>query len=324
MNRRQLPLVLMIGAGLLAGVAGETRAQDFPSKTIKVIVPAAAGSGPDTLARIVSEYMARQLPHPVVVENIPGMAASLGTAKVLSEPADGHTMLFGFNQIAVMNPHVYRKLPYDPRNLAPVSLIGSGGYLLLAPTSAPYDSVAGLVAYARQHPGKLTYASTGTGGSQHLGMEFLRRAAGIELLHVPYKAGGTAHTDMIAGRIDLMIEPMSNGAALVRSGKVRALAVTRAQRVRHLPDVPTVAETLPGFELAGWNAVWVRTGTPEVVVNRLNALLRAALGDAQVVERLRERGYEAASSTPAQLAELTAREFTLWGDLIRKAGIQAE
>lgn len=324
---RSRVLHALVAAAVSAVLATPATAQTtapFPSRPIKIIVPAAAGSGPDTLARLIADHMATQFGKPVVVEDVPGLAGSLGAAKVLSEPADGYTLLFGFNQIPTMNPHVYRKLPYDYRQLAPVSLVGRGGYLLIANNALPFNDVAGLIASASKAPGKFTFASTGTGGSQHLGMVLLQQSAGITLLHVPYKAGGAANTDLISGQVDLMLEPMISGSALVRSKRVKALAITRPERAPIFPDLPTVGETIKGFELAGWNAIWTRAGTPPAVIDTLNAAVRTALTDPALAEKIRDRGLEPKPSTPDELGALTASEFARWKGVIQKAGLQPE
>lgn len=297
----------------------------WPSKPVRLVVPAAPGSGPDVMARLIGDRLARRLGQPIVVEPIPGASGILGADKALNAPPDGYTFLFGFNQLMTMNPHIHAKLPYDPvRGIAPVSLISKGGYVLLASTSVPFDDVAGMIRHARAHPGALVYASFGNGSAPHLGMELLKQRADIDLLHVPYRTSAAANTDLMANQIHVKIETQSSAVPLVRSGKVKALAVTTGTRMSALPEVPTLKETVPGFELNGWNAVWAPAGTPPNAVDQMSRAIQATLQEPELRKRLGDMGIDPQGSMPGELDQLTVQESAQWGKLIREKGIKAD
>lgn len=316
---------------VLAGLVGTAVASPlfaqvtWPSKPIRLIVPGGPGSGPDVFARLIGDRLGRRLGQSIVVEPIPGAAGILGTEKALNAAPDGYTFLFGFNQLLTMNPHIYAKLPYDPvGGVAPVSLIGIGGYVLIASPRAPFDDVAGMIKYARAHPGELTYASLGNGSAPHLGMELLKQRAAIDLLHVPYRTGGTANTELMANQIHVKIEPQISAISLVRGGKVKALAVTTGNRMSALPEVPTLKETLPNFELTGWNAVWAPAGTPASIVDQMSRAIQATLQEPELRKRLGDMGVNAQGSMPEELNQLTIQESAQWAKLIREKGIKAD
>lgn len=297
----------------------------WPSKPIRLVVPAAPGSGPDVMARLIGDRLGQRLGQPIVVEPIPGASGILGADKALNAPADGYTFLFGFNQLMTMNPHIHAKLPYDPvRGIAPVSLISKGGYVLLASTTVPFNDVAGMIKHARAHPGALVYASFGNGSAPHLGMELLKQRADIDLLHVPYRTSAAANTDLMANQIHVKIETQSSAVPLVRSGKVKALAVTTGTRMSALPEVPTLKESVPGFELTGWNAVWAPAGTPANVVDQMSRALQATLQEPELRKRLGDMGIDPQGSMPGELEQLTTQESAQWGKLIREKGIKAD
>lgn len=310
-----------------AAVPGLARAQaaDYPARPVRIIVPALPGSASESIGRTLADYLTRKLGQPFVVEPVPGAAGIIGTDRVAKSAADGHTLLMGFNQLVTMNPSLYEKLPYDPqKDLAPIGLIQRGSFLLLVNRDLPADDVAGLVALARRQPGKLTYASSGNGSAPHLGMELFKRMAGVDLLHVPYRGGTGALADLMAGVVDVKIEPTISGLAAQRGGKVRLLGVTGARRAALLPDVPAVAETIPGYELAGWNAMWAPGGTPAAIVARLNKEINDALAAPDVRDRLLALGAVPEGSTPAYVADLTRRESAQWAAVIRRAGIKPD
>jgi len=297
----------------------------WPAKPIRLVVPAAPGSGPDVMARLIGDRLGQRLGQPIVVEPIPGASGILGADKALNAPADGYTFLFGFNQLMTMNPHIHAKLPYDPvRGIAPVSLISKGGYVLLASTTVPFNDVAGMIKHARAHPGALVYASFGNGSAPHLGMELLKQRADIDLLHVPYRTSAAANTDLMANQIHVKIETQSSAVPLVRSGKVKALAVTTGTRMSALPEVPTLKESVPGFELTGWNAVWAPAGTPANVVDQMSRAIQATLQEPELRKRLGDMGIDPQGSMPGELEQLTTQESAQWGKLIREKGIKAD
>ena len=326
MTQRRLLLARSIALGLLALDLKAIHAQpNWPQKPVHVIVPASPGSGPENIARLLSEALSRRLSVPVFVEGIPGAAGIIGTDKAMKAAPDGYTVLYGLSQFVTMNPHLYAKLPYDPaKGMAPISLIGRGGYVLIANNDLAASDLPSLIALARRDPGKLAYASTGNGSAAHLGMELLKTKTSMDLLHVPYKTGSTANTDLIAGQVQIKIEPSSSALPLVKAGRVKALAVTTARRLEQLPKVATIQETIRDFELSGWNALWAPAGTPPFVIARLNSEVQAILAEETFRRRLLELGMLPEGSSPAQLAALTAAESAQWKTLIDRAGIKAD
>ncbi|MCT8179240.1 Bug family tripartite tricarboxylate transporter substrate binding protein [Variovorax sp. CY25R-8] len=315
---------LALGLSGLAGGAARA-ASAWPSKPIQVIVPATTASAPEIVARMLAEALSARLSSPVYVEGMPGASGIIGTDKALKAPADGHTLLYAMNQVATMNPHLYPRLPYNPaRDMAPISLVARGGYVLLAYSGLPAPDLPSLIALAKREPGKLAYASTGNGSAFHLGMELIKLRCGIDLLHVPYRSGANANTELMAGRVQVRLEPQASALALIRGGRVKALAVTTRQRLPALPQVPTVQDTLPGFELSGWNALWAPAGTPAPVIERLHAEVQAVLGSDAFRRHLLDLGLAPEGSTPGELAALTARETAQWKALIEKTGIKAD
>ena len=323
-TRSLLGRSIALGLTGLAGTATATTAA-WPSRPIQIIVPATAGSAPEIIARLIAEALTARLSSPVYVEGLPGAAGIIGTDKALKAPADGHTLLYAMNQVATMNPHLYPRLPYAPdRDMAPISLVARGGYVLLAYSGLPASDLPSLIALAKQEPGKLAYASTGNGSAAHLGMELIKARCGIDMLHVPYRSGATSNTELMAGRVQVKLEPQASALPLVQGGRAKALAVTTPGRLAVLPQVAAAQETLPGFELTGWNAIWAPTGTPAPIVSRLNAEIQAILRDEAFRRRLLELGVTPEGSTPAQLAALTAKETAQWKALIDKTGIRAD
>jgi len=319
--RRHL-IAFLAGMAMVPALLAQTA---WPNKPIRMIVPAGAGTGPDVMARLIGDRLGQRLGQPIVVEPTPGAAGILGADKALNAAPDGYTFLFGFNQLMTMNPHIYAKLPYDPaKGIAPVSLISKGGYVLLAGPTVPFDDVAGMIQHARAHPGALTYASFGNGSAPHLGMELLKQRAGIDLLHVPYRTSAAANTDLMANQIQVKFDTQTSAVPLVRSGKVKALAVTTGERLAALPNVPTLKETLPGLELTGWNAVWGPAGVPPAVVEQMSRAIQATLQEPELRKRLGEMGIDPQGSTPGELDQLTRQESAQWGKLIRDKGIKAD
>lgn len=324
-RRTLLGQSIALGLSSLVGNAARAATAAWPSKPIQVIVPATTGSAPEIVARLIADALSARLSNPVYVEGMPGASGIIGTDKALKAPADGHTLLYAMNQVATMNPHLYPRLPYNPaRDMAPISLVARGGYVLLAHSGLPASDLPSLIALAKREPGKLAYASTGNGSAFHLGMELIKAQCGIDLLHVPYRSGANANTELMAGRVQVRLEPQASALALVRGGRVKALAVTTPTRLSVLPQVPTVRETLPGFELSGWNALWAPAGTPAPVIVRLNAEVQQILKSDAFRSHLLQLGLTPEGSTPAELAALTAQETAQWKALIDKTGIKAD
>lgn len=307
-------------AGLLAGF-GASASSRFPDKPITVVVPSVAGGSPDTVARLFSRQVQTTIGQPLVVENVSGASGVIGIQRVLRAPNDGHCLLYGYNQLVTINPFLLKNLPYDPvRDLAPVSLTADLGYIWIANPSFGPGSVAEWIEHMKRNPGKVNFGTQGTGSAAHLGGELLMQQSGTRMTAVPYK--GSSTPDLLAGVIDVKMEPYTTAIPLVQSGKVKALAATGAQRVALLPNLPTLVESFPGHVIRGWHAIWLRAGSPASAVDTLQREFAAAAGTPAVRDRLRDIGLSAVSSTPEELRQLIASESRMWSQLIKERGIE--
>lgn len=313
-------------AVLLGCVAWGAHAQSYPGKPIRVVVPFAAGGGGDLVARTVAAKLTDSLGVSVIVDNRTGAAGSIGADIVAKAPADGHTLLLGSNGPLTINPALYAKLPYDAaRDFAPITLVTVMPFLLVTHPSLPVRSVKELVALAKARPGQLNYGSPGTGATTHLANELFKSMTGADIAHVPYKGVAPAAIALISGQVEMMSGDLSTLMPHVRSGKMRALAVTAARRSSLLPDIPTVAEAgVPGYDASGWFGVLVPAGTPQGIVERLNAEIVKGLASADARQRLAALGGELAGGTPEQFAAHLRVESAKWGKLIRALGLKAD
>jgi tripartite-type tricarboxylate transporter receptor subunit TctC len=293
---------------------------------VRFVVGFTPGGPSDILARLLAEKLAAPLGQAVVVENRPGAGGNLAAEVVAKSPPDGNTWLLGNNSILATNHALYSRLGYDPlKDFAPVALVGVQPNILVLHPSVPAHSVTELVAYARQHPGKLNYASTGVGVASHLSAELFKAMAGVDMVHVPYKGAQPALTDLIAGQCQVMFATSASAIPYVKAGRLRALAVTTAQRSPSLPDLPTVAEAgVPGFESITWHGVVVPAQTPAASVLRLNRAINAALAQKDLVERLGVLGVEVAGGSPQEFAAYIRREIPKWEKVVRDSGAKAE
>jgi tripartite-type tricarboxylate transporter receptor subunit TctC len=303
--------------------ASHAAAQNFPTKALRYIVPQAPGGSSDTLARVIVPRLAEFLQQPVVIDNRPGATGIIGSEIVARAPADGHTLLQAATSHAT-NPAVGAKLPYDTQlDFAPVTLLSQQPNLWIAHPSLPVRDIQGLVALARAKPGQLDFASSGTGGSQHLAGELLNVMARIKLTHVPYKGSPPALIDVLGGRVAVMVSTIAPAMPMVKSARLRALAITSAQRSRAVPQVPTVAESgIAGYEAISWQGVLAPGGTPRNVVQRLNGDLRKVLALAEPQRQLAEQGYEPLSGTPEDFANTIQSEITKWTRVVQASGIK--
>jgi tripartite-type tricarboxylate transporter receptor subunit TctC len=310
-------LVLMLAA------CASAHAQTYPSRPIRYIVPQAPGGSSDTLARVLTQRVAEALGQQIVIDNRPGATGIIGTEVAARANPDGYTLLQVATSYAT-NPAMQAKLPYDTlRDFAAISLLSQQPNVFLVHPSLPVRNVKELIAYAKSKPGQLNYASSGTGGSQHLAGELLKSMAGVDMTHVPYKGSPPALVDVIAGRVPLMSSTMPPALPHIKSGKVRAIAVTSARRSPALPEVPTVAESgLPGYEAIAWQGLVAPAGTPKPVVSRLNAEFVKALKQPDVIAKLNEQGFETVASTPEWFAQYTRTEIAKWSKVIKAAGIK--
>ncbi len=323
-NRRRRQLMVALGAALALGATGGAWAQAFPAKPITFIVPFAAGSATDQLARALGQSITEQTKQPVVVENKAGASGMPAAQQAMRAPADGYTVMITTNTTHAANEHLYKKRPYDPvKDFAPVTGLGKGGQVLVVNTSSPYKSVGELIDFAKKNPGKLTFGS-GSSSSRVAG-EMLKQLSGTDILHVPYKSNPLGITDLLGGQIDMMITDTSTGVPQVKAGKLRALGYSTQKRSTQLPDVPTIHEAgVRGYDMGYWFAAYVPTGTPAPVVARLNELLTQAVKGPAAKTFFDTAGSEGWTTTPDELGKFQAAETVKWGKVIKAAGIEAE
>ncbi len=316
--------VLALAACALAAAAAPALAQDYPSKPITFVVPFAAGSATDQLARALGQAVTTATKQAVVVENKGGASGMIAAQQVARSAADGYTVLITTNTTHAANQHLYKKLPYDAvKDFAPVAGLGKGGQVLVVRADAPYRNVGDLLAAAKKQPGKLSFGS-GSSSSRVAG-EMLKQLAGVDLMHVPYKSNPLAITDLLGGQIDLMITDTSTGVPQVKSGKLRALGYSTTKRSPQLPEVPTLEGAgVKGYDMGYWFAAYAPAGTPEAVVARLNRLLSDAVHSAGAKSFFEMSGSEGWTATPQELAAFQAGETQKWGQVIKAAGIQPE
>jgi tripartite-type tricarboxylate transporter receptor subunit TctC len=298
-------------------------AQDaYPSKPVRFIVAFPPGNATDILARLFADKLSQSLKQPVVVENKPGAAGIIGTELVAKAPPDGYTVLIGQSGALAVNPYLY-KLTFDPqKDLTPVTLLITGATILVTGQDSPVRSLKELIATARTQPGRFSYASYGAGHISHLMGEMFKSYAGVDLLHVPYKSGPIP--DVIAGRVDLIFEGTAVAVPQIKSGRLRPLGVMGAKRSPGLPDVPSVAEELPGFDAPGWVGALVPAGTPKEIVERLSREFVAALASPDVRSRIEGMLLEPAGGRPEEFGAFIRGQSERWGKVIREAGIKVE
>jgi len=299
-------------------------AQGFPNKPLRLVVPYPPGGGADGNARLLAQPMAAGLGQPIVVENRPGASGILAANSVLQSPADGYTMLFDTFPYVVNA--VLHKLPFDPiKDLLPVSQAINMPLILVVPAATPFKSVQELITYAKANPGKLNYGSYGAGGAAHLAAELLARDAGIEWVHVPYKGGAPAMADVLAGRLSAYFTNPITGLAHIQSGKIRALATTGGQRMKVLPDVPTIKEIgYKDFEVVEWNGFFVPAGTPADVINKLSESVRLATQQPEVQKRMAAQGVEPVGNTPKEFGIFLQGQIEKWSALVKSNNIRAD
>jgi tripartite-type tricarboxylate transporter receptor subunit TctC len=301
-------------------------AQDYPSRPITLIVPYAAGGGNDLMARTAAEKMSKALGQQIVIENRGGAGGSIATRQVAKAEPDGYTLGLGGTGTLAIDPTLYPNAGYDPRkDFAPIGLIATSGLVICVHPSLPAKSIPELIALAKKEPGKLNYASAGTGSGIHLGTEYFATMAGIKLTHIPYKGSSPALTDLIGGHVAIYFSSLPPAIGLIKEGKVRALAVTSAKRSPILPDVPTVAEAaLPGYEAVLHYGIVAPAGTPRPIIAKLSAALRTAVLSDELKSRLAEDGAEPLASTPEEYAADIDREETKWSAIVKASGAKAE
>jgi tripartite-type tricarboxylate transporter receptor subunit TctC len=321
MNRRAF-MLSAIAVPVSMTAAAQQDSSSWPSKTIRLVVPYAAGGPTDVAARLLAEALSQRLPQRVVVENITGAGTVVGTSRVAGAPKDGYAFLVATVAHAV-NAVLYANLPFDPsKDFDGVALVGTVPQIVLVNNDLPVRSISDLIGLARTRPAGLTYGSAGVGSAQHLAAELLKSTAKIDMVHVPYRGSGPAVTDLIGGRLDLVIDSAATALQHIKAASVRAIAVTTRQRLRTMPDMPTVAEVFGDYEAYTWNAVLAPVGTPPAIVMAMNAAIRASVADPSLAARLEELGIAGVeNSTPEATNAFVAAEMAKWQLLIRAAGI---
>ena len=315
---------VLAGAAGLAAAASlrSASAAPYPERTVTLIVPFAPGGSTDILARIVSEHLQRSLRQPVVVENRTGASGNIGTAAVARSAPDGYTFLFNTMSVHTMNHALFAAMPFDGvSDFSPITLLAYVTNTLVVHPSVPAASVRELIDHAKANPGKLAYASAGAGSTNHLCGALFEKMAQVAMVHVPYRGGAPAVADTVAGQTQVFFTAGTQSLEHVKAGKLRLLAVTEGKRSSLLADVPTVAETLPGFEMAVWYAAYGPAGMPKEIVARLNAEIGRILALPEVKKRMADIAVETAQSSPEELASLTRADADKWGRIIKQLGI---
>jgi tripartite-type tricarboxylate transporter receptor subunit TctC len=322
MRSRFLPLSLALAA-LFAPLHSALAA--WPEKPIRLIVPSAPGGAPDVLMRALSAQLSQQLGVPIVIDNKPGGSYTIGTMELVRSPADGYTLAYGNVVSLATNRSLLPNVPYDvDRDLTLISNAVRVMNLLAVNNNVPVKTVPELIAYAKKNPGKLAFASDGNGTTAHLGVELFKSMTGTYMLHVPYKAASSAVTDLISGGVQLMIANTPVLGPHAQSGRIRALGISSQKRSPTYPDVPPIADAVPGFEVVAWGGIVAPANLPKDIVTRLNAEIRTALASAAVQERFRMLGAETSPSTPEEFRELSRRETEKWAKVIKISGAKID
>ncbi|MBB6560067.1 tripartite-type tricarboxylate transporter receptor subunit TctC [Acidovorax soli] len=308
-----------IGAAIPAGAFAQAA---YPNKPVTIVVPFAAGGTTDILARIIAQALTVEMGQSVIVDNRAGAGGNIGGALAAKAPADGYTLFMGTVGTHAINAALYKKMPFDPvKDFAPLTRVANVPNLLVANPAQPYKSVKELIAYAKAHPGKVNFGSSGNGSSIHLSGELFKSLAKVDMVHVPYKGSAPAVTDLLGNQIGIMFDNMPSAIQHVRSGKLVPIAVTTAKRSPELPNVPTIAEAgVPGYEATSWFGMFAPTGTPAPVLAKLNGALVKVLGQADVKKKINEQGAETYSETPEQFAAFIKTESVKWGKVVHESG----
>ena len=317
---------IALAALMIAALGDVAIAQDYPTRPIRLIVPAASAGAADTLSRMLAQKLSESWGTQVVVDNRVGATGIVGMEAIAKAPNDGYTIGMGFAGTLAINPGLHAKLPYDVlRDYVPVALVAHSPLLLVVNPTVPANSVSELVALAKSRPGQLNYASNGSGSTQHLTVELLKSMAGIDITHVPYKGSGQSNSDLISGQIQVMMDNLLTLLPLAKSGRVRALAVSTSQRSAAMPELPTIAEAgVPGYAAAGWYGVIAPAGTDPRIVARLSAEIGRILRLQDVRDRLLALGSEPAASTPEEFGAHIRAETAKWSKIISDSGARAE
>ncbi len=324
LKRRTALGLAMVAASALA-FGGTARAEGFPDRPVTLVVPFAAGGSTDVVARIIGQKMSEDLGQQVVVENVAGAGGNLGADRVARSEPDGYTILMGTVATHALNPLILKTKPYDPeKDFAPVSLLVVVPNVLVVNPELPAKNVAELIALLKADPEKYSYASSGNGTPLHLSGELFKSMAGVSMQHVPYKGSGPALNDVIGNQVPIMFDNLPSSSGHITSGTLRALAVTTKERAPSFPDVPTIAETIPGYETYTWNALFAPAGTPKEAIDRLNASAKKALADPAVAEKMKGFSATIVASTPEELGAHVTAELAEWAPVVKDANVQLD
>ena len=322
-TRRQLVFSAAASAALPI-TARTARAQSYPSRPVRILVGFVAGGNFDIVARLLGQWLSEELHQPVIVENRPGASSNLATEAVIRAPADGYTLLLG-GAVNAVNATLYEKLAFNfISDVAPVAGVSRFPNVMTVSASFAAKTVPEFIAYARANPGRINQGSSGNGTTQHLAGELFKMMTGVDFLHVPYKGAPQAIADLLGGQVEVLFEPLPALIQHIRSGKLRALAVTTAARSEALPELPTVAEFVPGYEASGWNGVCAPRNTPLEIVAKLNSVINAGLADAKLKARLADLGATPLPGSAADFGKLIAAETEKWGKVIRAGKIKPD
>lgn len=323
--KRRTALALAMAATSTLILGGGAQAQEFPDRPVTLVVPFAAGGSTDVVARIIGQKMSDDLGQQVIVENVAGAGGNLGADRVARAEPDGYTILMGTVATHALNPLILKTKPYDPeKDFAPVSLLVLVPNVLVVNPQLPAKNVAELLALLKAAPDQYAYASSGNGTPLHLSGELFKKMAGVSMQHVPYKGSGPALNDVIGNQVPIMFDNLPSSSGHIKSGTLRALAVTTKERAPSFPDVPTIAETIPGYETYTWNALFAPAGTPKEAIDRLNASARKALADPAVAEKMKGFSATIVGSTPDELAAHVKAELAKWGPVVKDANVQMD
>ena len=311
---------LIAACALAAGMAHAA----FPDRPITIVVPYAPGGAADAVARVLATRLGARLGTSVIVDNKAGASGTIGAIYVAKANADGYTLLYDATPYSI-NPHLFPKMPYAANALQPLSLVLLAPNVLIVKADSPLRNINDLIAKAKATPGKLNFASGGSGTVQRLAAELIRQQLDLDMVHVPYKSGGPAITDVMAGQVDFMFGTVAATYPHIAGGKLRALAVSAPERSKRLPDVPTVAETvIPGYEAYEWNGMFLPAGTPEPIAARLRQAVQDVMKEDEVRQRLADIGAQPVGSTPAEFATFLKKEDAKWGEVVRKGNIKLD
>ena len=319
-------LYLLAAVTAIAAPVTPALAQAFPGKSIRWILPYPPGGGSDTIARPFARKLSENIGQQVIIDNRGGAGGNIGMEAAARAAPDGYTVVMGLTAQLAVNPALFTKIPYDPiRDFEPIILLANGGYLLVAHPSLPAKTVTDLIAIARKRPGELLYASSGNGSGGHLASELFNVMAGVRITHVPYKGGGQAMVDTVAGQTQLLFTPPISSAGHVESGRLRAIAISTTKRLSSMPKLPTIAESgVPGYDSGVWYAMLAPRGTPQNIIARLHEEFRKVLGDPAIRGFLTKSGVEPDGGTPDELSKYMRSELAKWAKVIKAANITVD